>query len=212
MTYAAFGATDIIGGTRVYSKSTNYGPCVRVLLFSERVFVSTDGALWWFPFCCIFGVLAWFWMSDMPQHGNKPLLTRLGFYCCMQGNAYLASGAAVGIFVATFNSELTKSPGGKIARIFILVFCAAIIMHLLMWFASPGEVKSKLEIQAAIFKNKHTYIMTWLYIMCFGSFIGYSGAFPKLIQVRPQTAVPEAGARGLKSCATLVDIVELLIL
>ena len=87
-----------------------------------------------------------------------------------------------GIFVATFNSDLTASAGGKIGRIFILVFSAAIIMHLLMWFASPPEVKAKLEIQAAIFKNKHTWIMTWLYIMCFGSFIGYSGAFPKLIQ------------------------------
>lgn len=158
MTYAAFGATNLIGETRVY-----------------------NGPMWWFPFCCVFGVLAWFWMSDMPQHGNKPLLTRFGYYCCMQGNAYIASGIAVGIFVATFNSDLTKTPGGKIARIFILVFCAAIIMHLLMWFASPGDVKAKLVIQADIFKNKHTFIMTWLYIMCFGSFIGYSGAFPKLI-------------------------------
>jgi len=52
--------------------------------------------MWWFPFCCVFGVLAWFWMSDMPQHGNKPLSTRFLYYVCMQGNAYLASGIAVG--------------------------------------------------------------------------------------------------------------------
>ena len=35
--------------------------------------------------------------------------------------------------------------------------------------------------QVAIFKDKHTYWMTYLYIMTFGSFIGFSSAFPKLI-------------------------------
>jgi len=31
-------------------------------------------------------------------------------------------------------------------------------------------------------KRKHNWVMTWLYTMTFGSFIGYSAAFPKLIQ------------------------------
>jgi MFS transporter, NNP family, nitrate/nitrite transporter len=43
----------------------------------------------------------------------------------------------------------------------------------------PG-VKASFKEQAVIFKNKHTWIMTWLYTMCFGSFIGYAAAFPLL--------------------------------
>jgi NNP family nitrate/nitrite transporter-like MFS transporter len=35
--------------------------------------------------------------------------------------------------------------------------------------------------QFEIFNNKHNWIMTWLYTMTFGSFIGYANAFPKLI-------------------------------
>ncbi len=35
--------------------------------------------------------------------------------------------------------------------------------------------------QFGIFKMKHNWIMTYLYVMTFGSFIGYSNAFPKLI-------------------------------
>jgi NNP family nitrate/nitrite transporter-like MFS transporter len=159
MKYAAFGATVLIGGQRVY-----------------------NGALWWFPYCCVFIVLAWAWLSDMPQHGNKPLATRFFYYVCMQGQAYVASGAAVGIFFATLGKDAFSSPGGKIGRIFMLVFIAAVLMHLFMWFGSPAQVKQKLVIQADIFKNKHTFIMTWLYIMSFGSFIGYSGAFPALIK------------------------------
>ena len=53
---------------------------------------------------------------------------------------------------------------------------------LLMRYLSPGQVKENLAGQFAIFKEKHNWIMTWLYTMTFGSFIGYSVAFPKLIQ------------------------------
>lgn len=44
------------------------------------------------------------------------------------------------------------------------------------------EAKQTFKEQAIIFKNKHTWIMTWLYTMCFGSFIGYAAAFPLLIK------------------------------
>ena len=35
--------------------------------------------------------------------------------------------------------------------------------------------------QMAIFRSPHTYVMAWLYIVCFGTFIGFSSGFPKLI-------------------------------
>lgn len=43
------------------------------------------------------------------------------------------------------------------------------------------SAKQSFKDQAVIFKRKHMWIMTWLYTMCFGSFIGYSAAFPLLI-------------------------------
>ncbi|WP_166237789.1 NarK family nitrate/nitrite MFS transporter [Paenibacillus turpanensis] len=45
-----------------------------------------------------------------------------------------------------------------------------------------ASAKSSFREQAVVFKNKHTWIMSWLYTMCFGSFIGYSAAFPLLIK------------------------------
>jgi len=45
-----------------------------------------------------------------------------------------------------------------------------------------ATVKASFKDQSVIFKRKHTWIMTWLYVMCFGSFIGYSAAFPLLIK------------------------------
>src|SRR5699024_2946295 len=43
-------------------------------------------------------------------------------------------------------------------------------------------------------------IMTWLYTMCFGSFIGYSAAFPLLIN----TEFPELNAAGLAFLGPLI--------
>ena len=43
-------------------------------------------------------------------------------------------------------------------------------------------VKASFREQLDIFRNKHTWSMTWLYVMTFGSFSGYSAAFPLMIK------------------------------
>lgn len=45
-------------------------------------------------------------------------------------------------------------------------------------------IKASIKEQLIIFKRKHTYITSWLYIMSFGSFIGYSAALPLLIKTQ----------------------------
>jgi NNP family nitrate/nitrite transporter-like MFS transporter len=46
------------------------------------------------------------------------------------------------------------------------------------------SAKSSFKDQLAITKNKHTWIMSFIYIGTFGSFIGYSAAFPLLIKTQ----------------------------
>src|SRR5689334_24993694 len=46
------------------------------------------------------------------------------------------------------------------------------------------SAKSSFKDQIAITKNKHTWIMSFIYIGTFGSFIGYSAAFPLLIKTQ----------------------------
>jgi NNP family nitrate/nitrite transporter-like MFS transporter len=47
----------------------------------------------------------------------------------------------------------------------------------------PGDIKPNLERQYRIFKHKHTWIMSVIYTMTFGSFIGYSAGFALAIKV-----------------------------
>lgn len=46
----------------------------------------------------------------------------------------------------------------------------------LMKALSPGEIKDNLKRQFSIFDNKHTWVMTIIYTMTFGSFIGFAAA------------------------------------
>ncbi|MDP1535697.1 MAG: NarK family nitrate/nitrite MFS transporter [Burkholderiales bacterium] len=60
------------------------------------------------------------------------------------------------------------------------------------WFGMndiPGARASFAE-QAVIFIRKHNWLMSWLYLGTFGSFIGYSAGFPLLLQ----TAFPAVDA------------------
>ncbi|HTY70480.1 MAG TPA: MFS transporter [Alphaproteobacteria bacterium] len=53
------------------------------------------------------------------------------------------------------------------------------------WFGMDDieSAKASFADQAVIFKRKHNWIMCWLYVGTFGSFIGYSAAFPMLMKI-----------------------------
>lgn len=52
------------------------------------------------------------------------------------------------------------------------------------WFGMNdlAEARASFADQAVIFKRKHNWLMCWLYLGTFGSFIGYSAGFPLLIK------------------------------
>ncbi|RZI42759.1 NarK family nitrate/nitrite MFS transporter [Herbaspirillum sp. HC18] len=52
------------------------------------------------------------------------------------------------------------------------------------WFGMNdlASASASFSEQAVIFKRKHNWLMCWLYIGTFGSFIGYSAGFPMLIK------------------------------
>jgi NNP family nitrate/nitrite transporter-like MFS transporter len=134
----------------------------------------------WFPLCAISSILAFFYMSNQPNHGAKNNFVSLSNFYWMECVGFLASFIGVITLVMTRNSALVQSPGGQVAHKFLLVFLCMAAEHIFM-VASPKMARDRVFKQVVIFKRKHTYIMTWLYVMCFGSFIGYSGSFPKLI-------------------------------
>jgi NNP family nitrate/nitrite transporter-like MFS transporter len=66
----------------------------------------------------------------------------------------------------------------KYPTIALVIFVTVLLLKLI-----PGEIKPNLERQYKIFGNKHTWIMSVIYTMTFGSFIGYSAGFALAIKV-----------------------------
>jgi len=54
------------------------------------------------------------------------------------------------------------------------------------WFGMNdlASAKASFAEQAVIFKRKHNWLMCWLYVGTFGSFIGYSAGFPLLMKTQ----------------------------
>ncbi len=124
----------------------------------------------WVPGLVVLAIAAWFGMNNLPQHAaGHPLgavakmlwLTLLGF-------AAAAAGLTLLLIVGW--------------SMWIVLPFTIMLTLVLMRFATPAPVRTRLRSQFAIFREKHTWVMSWLYTMTFGSFIGYSFAFPKLIQ------------------------------
>ncbi|TWI07238.1 NarK family nitrate/nitrite MFS transporter [Aerolutibacter ruishenii] len=61
-----------------------------------------------------------------------------------------------------------------------------VVCSIAAWFGMNdlSAARSSFAEQAVIFKRKHNWLMCWLYIGTFGSFIGFSAGFPMLIKTQ----------------------------
>ncbi|MDI1460290.1 nitrate/nitrite transporter [Catellatospora sp. KI3] len=74
-----------------------------------------------------------------------------------------------------------------------LVLAAAVCARLFM--NNLAVARSPLKAQFATVKRAHTWIMSFLYIGTFGSFLGYSAAFPLVLKLQfPEAPVAHVGA------------------
>ena len=163
MTFGLFGALG--GGSQTLPPELGGG----------QVWIQNCGLVW-VPILVVLAVLAFFFMNNLPQHNvpATPLAVSKMLWLELLGFA----GAAVGLVLLV--SDWGNFP--DLAKVFIVLLAAVTTTLALMRFLTPKATKENLRGQFAIFREKHNWVMTWLYTMTFGSFIGYSAAFPKLIQ------------------------------
>ncbi|MCG2585932.1 NarK family nitrate/nitrite MFS transporter [Massilia sp. TS11] len=96
-----------------------------------------------------------------------------------------------GVFGALGGEPLTWTKGADSKQMWLqnagFIWVPFILVSsLLAWFGMNDLACAKASFaeQAVIFKRKHNWLMCWLYTGSFGSFIGYSAAFPLLIKTQ----------------------------
>jgi NNP family nitrate/nitrite transporter-like MFS transporter len=133
-----------------------------------------NAGLVWVPILLVLGIVAFFGMNNIRTEAVSPhtgsTLTAI---------FHISGLLLVGMVMAAIGLYLLLVVG--ISKWIVLPLVIAGTVFALKLF--PGDVKKPLQRQYAIFKNKHTWVMTVIYTMTFGSFIGYSAAFPLSIKV-----------------------------
>jgi MFS transporter, NNP family, nitrate/nitrite transporter len=64
-----------------------------------------------------------------------------------------------------------------------IVPTAIVLVAAILFMNSLRAFSLSFKDQVQIFRLRHNWVMTWLYTMAFGSFIGYSAAFPLTIKI-----------------------------
>lgn len=123
----------------------------------------------------------WFGMNNIRTEEVSPNIgSPLGAMSKITGMLLMAFIAAgVGLYLILPAPTGLSLPGWT--KWFVLAAVIALTVFLLKQI--PGEIKPNLKKQFSIFGNKHTWIMSVIYTMTFGSFIGYAAAFALAIKV-----------------------------
>ncbi|MGK0217673.1 MAG: NNP family nitrate/nitrite transporter-like MFS transporter [Planctomycetota bacterium] len=141
-----------------------------------------DSTMWvqnaplvWVPILAFFAIAAFLGMNNLPQHKCGSTPAAIGKFLWLTLLGYLGAAVAIGLLILPW--------GGfpVLLKIFLILPVTVLVTLAAMRYMTPKETKDNLIGQFSIFKNKHNWVMTWLYTMTFGSFIGYANAFPKLI-------------------------------
>jgi NNP family nitrate/nitrite transporter-like MFS transporter len=152
-----------------------------------------NGAWVWVPLIAIFSIAAFFGMNNVSTATPSMPSTSKGvsktLYMIVLGLVAAGIGAVM----------LTEIPwadwGMKSLAMWIVLPVVVILSVLLMKNATPSEIKGNLKKQFSILGDKHNWIMTIIYTMTFGSFIGFSMTFVLLTKQLFEVPNPEvAGA------------------
>ncbi len=141
---------------------------------SQRLWIQ-NAALIWVPIMTVLAIAAWLFMNNLPQHDCGPTPIAIGKYLWLQMIGFL--GTAVGVVLLVF----VPMPVPELVRTFRRADRGRRRDDVGHEIHDATTIQEPLNKQFAIFSNKHNWVMTWLYVMTFGSFIGYSNAFPKLL-------------------------------
>jgi MFS transporter, NNP family, nitrate/nitrite transporter len=96
-----------------------------------------------------------------------------------------------GVFGWLGGDPVTVTEGGRTTQMWLqnagfvwVPFIAASAFAAWFGMNDLASAKASFAEQAVIFQRKHNWIMCWLYIGTFGSFIGYSAGFPLLMRTQ----------------------------
>ncbi|KKO46755.1 antiporter [Arsukibacterium ikkense] len=178
--FMTFGAFSMLGGGEPMVLQKASGTLIGSIAAGSDTWIQNAGFLWLLLLIPL-AFAIWFGMNNIHTEEVTPKLpSAVGSFSIillMYAIGFITS--IIGLWLIL--PEAANGSGFSIPKELVLVlilFATVMALKIL-----PGAIRTSLERQYKIFNNKHTWVMSVLYIMTFGSFIGFAAAFPLSIQV-----------------------------
>lgn len=173
MTFGMFGGDSM-------TLQTASGTLIGKIPAGTETYIQNAGYIWLLLLVPL-AFFGWFGMNNIrDEHVSPDIPNPLMAFATITGMFMIGLATAVfGLWLML--PEAANGSGFGISKWLVLPVVIGLTVILLKMI--PGSVGRNLTRQYAIFKNKHTWAMTIIYVMTFGSFIGYSAALPLTIKV-----------------------------
>lgn len=178
--FMTFGAFTMFGGGDPMILQKASGTLIGSIPAGSETWVQNGGYLWLLLLVPL-ALATWFGMNNIntdevtPKQPAAPVA--FSIILAMLAIGFVTS--IVGLWLML--PKAVNGSGFGVPKEMVLIgvlFATVFLLKLL-----PGSIRTNLERQYKIFGNTHTWVMSVLYVMTFGSFIGFSAAFPLSIQV-----------------------------
>jgi NNP family nitrate/nitrite transporter-like MFS transporter len=176
MTFGLFGA---LGGEPMQLQSAS-GTLIGKIPAGSESWIQNGGFVWMLILVPL-AFATWKGMNNIRTPEVSPNIPGpLGAF------AVITVMLAIGLFTALAGLWLMlpeSANGSGLGLPKELVLIGIVMATVVLLKQIPGQTKTILDRQYQIFKNKHTWVMSVIYTMTFGSFIGFAAAFPLAITV-----------------------------
>jgi NNP family nitrate/nitrite transporter-like MFS transporter len=169
----------IFGGEPMILQNTS-GTLIGKIPAGTETYIHNAGFVW-LLFLVPLAFAGWFGMNNIRTDEVSPNIgSPMGAMGKIAGLLLIGFiTAAAGLYIILPAPTGLGAPGwAKWPVIAGILFATVMLMKMI-----PGEIKPNLQRQFKIFNNKHTWVMSIIYTMTFGSFIGYSAGFALAIKV-----------------------------
>ncbi|WP_288739291.1 MFS transporter [uncultured Rheinheimera sp.] len=178
--FMSYGVFSMFGAGEPMVLEKASGTVIGTIAAGSQTWIQNSGFAWLITLVPL-AFLLWFGTNNINTEEVTPKLpaapASFAIILAMLGIGFLTS--VVGLWLML--PENANGSGFGIPKeivIVLVLFSTVMLLKLL-----PGAIRTSLDRQYKIFNNKHTWVMSVLYVMTFGSFIGFSAAFPLSIQV-----------------------------
>jgi NNP family nitrate/nitrite transporter-like MFS transporter len=173
-----FGLFSFLGGDSAKLINTS-GTLIGKIPAGSETWIQNSGYVW-LLFLIPLAFAGWFGMNNITTEAVTPKLGNP-----VSAFAKISALLSIGLFTAAVGLYLLLPPPTGIGLLSKWIVLPLVITAtvMLMRYLTRGELQQNLKRQYKIFNDKHTWAMTIIYTMTFGSFIGFSAAFPLAIKV-----------------------------